>query len=236
MRKRKRPKGLFEGNRLSLEAVRMIDRVTEDLPALRTAMYESFAAMSQPETMETFARASPAQRAELLLALRGACKALLERKACDLCGRIASTVRFVLIGPDADIEPVKRPNGGEALIMFTVLCNQCVQIPPEHRDKKLLAELARLQQQRGTAVPRRRPAIIGKRVGAGATLAARSALQSCERCGESIWFDQDHLDRFTETDGDAVFVCRNCAEQLLGTGALECVPCALVAPARRDSD
>jgi hypothetical protein len=236
MRKRKKSKKLLDGHRLSLEAIRMIDLFTEDIPAVRPAMYEGMTAFLQRETLEVFARVGPTQRAGMLLAMRRACKALVERKSCDLCESIASKVRFVVVSPDGELGPGKRPTEEEALSVFTILCDRCVEIPPEQRDRKVLSKFARLQQQPGKPLPRRRPAVIGQVVGETTNLAARSALQSCKECGQSIWFDREDLERYGEFGHDAVFVCRNCAPRLFGTGLLESLPSALIGGARRDSD
>jgi hypothetical protein len=232
-RNKKRPKRMFSKVRLSDEAVRMIDQATADIPTARPALYESFAAMLQPEAMHAFAHGSPAQRARLLFAMRDACKAVVDGRHCDLCERAASRVRFVLIPRNGDAAAGTRPTEPvETLTMFAIFCDQCAEIPPERRNQMMLAEFNRIAEQRDSAASRRRLAIVGQAVGGGINLPARSALQSCQRCGASIWFDQDDLDRHGESDNGVSFYCDGCAQQLFRTGGLETVPWALVASGR----
>ena len=165
------PKRLFKGNRLTPEAMRIIHEATEGFPELRPVLYELFTSPRQPDILQIFALVSPAQRGALALALRDACRNLLERKPCDLCDGVASKVHFVFVPADGDCEPVQRP-AGAAFSLVAVLCDRCAEIPIEQRDRKLLEEFARHQRRPGGQSPRRRPAIVGQLVGEGTNLSA----------------------------------------------------------------
>jgi len=234
MRKGNKPKRLFKGNRLTSESRRIIDEATEGFPQLGPTLYELFTTPRQPDILQIFALVSPAQRGALALALRDACRNLLERKPCDLCSRVASKVHFVFVPADGDCGPVERP-AGAAFTVFAVLCDRCAEIPVEQRDRKLLEEFARHQQRLGRQSSRRRPAIIGQLVGEGTNLSARSALETCEQCHKSVWYALYELERMGETGGSVSFLCRNCAEQRFRAGKLDILAWEAVALTRRDS-
>jgi hypothetical protein len=234
VRKRKKPKGRFETKRLTGVELRMIDRATEDFPALRPVLYEALTAMKQPEAKEIFARVSPAQRAAMLVTLRKAGRALLERKCCDLCDQTATRVRFVVVRKDVTPRTTERPAGTDALSVFTILCDQCALIPLAQRKRKVLEKFTR-ELARGRSMPSHRLAIIGQAVGGAANLGPRSALHECEECSKPIWFDQDRLDRYGESRSNVAFLCTSCAQQVIAAGGLECLPPDLIVPEHRDS-
>lgn len=221
---------MFPRYPLSDEAIRLIDQATADIPGARSAVHESFTAMLQPEARHVFAHGSPAQRARLLIAMRDACKAIVDGRHCDLCQQAASRVRFVCVPRDGDSAAARRPTDlVDTLALFAIFCEGCAKIPEERRNQMILAEYRRLQEQRGNTGSRRRLAIVGQAVGEGVQLAVRSALQSCQKCSKPIWFDQDELDRQGETDNGVAFYCEGCAQHLFGTGGLETVPWCFVA-------
>ncbi len=227
---KKKPKRPLREKRLLAEVMKLVDATTEDAPALRPAMYEGFTAFLQPEVLSEWLRVGPGQQALALLALKDACQGLLEKKTCDFCDGIASRVRSVFIPPDGDFGPVKRPNETCAMTAYLILCDACAGTDPVLQRSQFLEGYARLQQEAGR-VSLNQCAVIGDSVGATTRLGQRSALESCERCGQTIWFDQDQLDRYGVTALSVAFVCRKCADRLRESGEIEPLPIAAFVPA-----
>jgi hypothetical protein len=236
MGKRNKPKRPVEGAGLSDVSMRLVEERAKFFPEARAAMIECATAFEQPETVQTFFRAGAAQRAKMWLALRDATRCVGEGRHCDLCDRVATRIRFVLIPPEAAFGVVKGLTAEEAYSIFAVFCDECLKLPQAERDRKLLAETARRQELRGLTGPSRRAAMIGQLVGEGTNLPRRRALETCERCGKSIWFDQDYLDSYGKFSGGVSYLCSKCAEPMFMEGALDVVPRELLGTVFPSSD
>ena len=227
----KKPRRLFKENRVSPEVRKMVDAMTDGAPGQRPALYEAASAFDQPEVWEIWRRAGPGQRACLVMALKAACKGLREKKLCDFCDGVASRVRHVVVPPEGDFGPIQRPGAMSAFAAFVILCDECVAIDPELWKRKFMERYAGLQQQTGIVALGPRSAVIGEPVGGTTRLAQRSALQSCERCGQSIWLDQDQLDKDGDNAENSAFICRECADQLRERGMIKNLPMSMLGPA-----
>jgi hypothetical protein len=225
---------LGDGGVLTPERKRMIDEATRDAPELRLAMHEAFEAFCQPDVLGNWLKCGPAEQAHGLIALRDACRGLVEKKPCDFCARVATRVRSVFIPSDGDFGPSKRPKATSALTVQLILCDDCAKLDPAVRKNKMLEGIAREQQETGE-IESSRTAIVGQSVGEATRLAQRSALQPCHKCGQPVWFDHDTLDRYGQTVADVAFVCRQCADQLHAAGKLEQLPIRIVGPVLKDS-
>ena len=222
--RKKKPRRLFRRNMLPSELQTMVDVATQAAPELRPTLYEALTAIAHPEIVRMWADLAPARRGCLVLALPGACVGLFEKRSCDFCERTASKVRPVVIPPAADFGPVKRSDDPLLLAAFLILCDNCVELDEKVRQSKYLEKHAVLQQEAGKLRLGRRPGIIGQPVGGATVLGRRSALQSCERCSQSIWFDEEQLEKDGLTPAGVSFICPKCADHLRNRGMLEDVP------------
>jgi hypothetical protein len=231
------PKGPFNASPRTLESLLADYRLTVDDPALRPAVDDAVAMLNDPVTKHVLARLSPAERAKLFLTLRDACQSVFERKSCELCDRVATKIRLALgtQNPHGDPGAGIGPAGVDSWCLILILCDQCLALPRVERDRMIREFGARRAQQlAGSRRPTRR-VIVGQRVGEGTNLPARSAIQTCELCGKSVWIDQDDLERYGESFGDPCHLCANCAEPLSASGRLEHVPSTVVDAPGRES-
>jgi hypothetical protein len=201
---------------------RCINALT-DVPRVRAAFYEAMGAMDTSEAREAYAVAGPAHRAGLLLAMRDAADALMQRKRCDLCAATVWHARFVLVPPGEDFRGVQCPGDENAVAGFAVLCGRCAGRPPAELKRRMLDKYAELQAEVGPG-PYRREAVFGTGVGEVAHLPPRCTLEECSACRRPLWVDPDAILGRAE---EIAILCRSCAENAAAAGRLDAVAVAL---------
>lgn len=199
----------------------LVDRWTEDTPEARTAAHELVTVMEDLRFWRAGAQVSEAERMMMFLALKDAAIALMDRKPCDCCEAQATRIRYMLVQPGEDFRQVERPDGATAMMGFAILCDRCAEKSPGHARRKILDRLSAYQKEHG-AVPYRRAAIHGLKVGEAGDLPRRPALQECVDCGQTIWIDQDAQEEFCGQT-PPLFVCRDCFSKRMDSGRVDAV-------------